>query len=385
MYKIDKATNRIIEVDSPKFSELGFKERDHLQEWLAHTPESLGEELLIIQKEFDGFDDTRERLDLLALDKDGNLVVIENKLDDSGRDVVWQALKYASYCSTFTKEQIIKAYQEFLNQPGSKSKEKDATSNIAEFLDISDLDEVVLNSANSQRIMFVAANFRKEVTSTALWLLGNGISLQCMKVTPYRHENDLYLNVEQIIPTPEAEDMIIKINAKAKEEKETVVKQHSRYRIRQEFWEQALNAIQNSSCHLFDNISPSKDNWISAGSGVGSCHFTLIFGKSESRVEVNLERHNQKENKRIFDLLYIRKDELETEFQGQFRWKRLDDYKLSRIQYPKAIDGYDKENWPEIIEWMIEHMTNLEKVFKQPLFEAAEQMKKSPEPTGETE
>lgn len=39
-----------------------------------------GEELLIIQKEFDGFDDTRERLDLLALDKDGNLVIIENKL-----------------------------------------------------------------------------------------------------------------------------------------------------------------------------------------------------------------------------------------------------------------------------------------------------------------
>lgn len=32
--------------------------------------------------------DTRECLDLLALDKDGNLVIIENKLDDSGRDVV---------------------------------------------------------------------------------------------------------------------------------------------------------------------------------------------------------------------------------------------------------------------------------------------------------
>tara|TARA_R100000789_G_scaffold93350_1_gene92482 strand:- start:97 stop:438 length:342 start_codon:yes stop_codon:yes gene_type:complete len=108
MYKIDQAANRIIEVDSPKFSELGFTERHHLQEWLAHTPAALGEELLIIQKEFDGFDDTKERLDLLALDKDGNLIIIENKLDDSGRDVVWQALKYACYCSTFTKEQIIR-------------------------------------------------------------------------------------------------------------------------------------------------------------------------------------------------------------------------------------------------------------------------------------
>jgi len=38
---------------------------------------------LIIQKEFDGFNDTRERLDLLALDKEGNIVIIENKLDDT--------------------------------------------------------------------------------------------------------------------------------------------------------------------------------------------------------------------------------------------------------------------------------------------------------------
>jgi hypothetical protein len=43
--------------------------------------------MLIIQKEFCGFNDTNERLDLLALDKWGNLVIIENKLDDSGRDV----------------------------------------------------------------------------------------------------------------------------------------------------------------------------------------------------------------------------------------------------------------------------------------------------------
>ena len=40
----------------------------------SKNPEVLGEELLIIQKEFDGFNDTKERLDLLALDSDGGLV-----------------------------------------------------------------------------------------------------------------------------------------------------------------------------------------------------------------------------------------------------------------------------------------------------------------------
>ena len=118
MYKIDKESNRIAPLAEKSFCDLGFTERQHLQEWLAHTPEALGEELLIIQKEFDGFDDTRERLDLLALDKDGNLVIIENKLDDSGRNVVWQALKYAGYCSNLNKHQVVEIYQTFLNRAG---------------------------------------------------------------------------------------------------------------------------------------------------------------------------------------------------------------------------------------------------------------------------
>ena len=50
------------------------------------------------RREFAGFSDTHERLDLLALDKQGSLVLIENKLDDTGRDLTWQVLKYASYC-----------------------------------------------------------------------------------------------------------------------------------------------------------------------------------------------------------------------------------------------------------------------------------------------
>jgi RecB family endonuclease NucS len=114
MYQIDKDKNRIKEISKKTFSELGFREREHLQEWIAYNPNVFGEELLIIQKEFANFDDTNERLDLLALDKNGNLVIIENKLDDSGKDVTWQSLKYASYCSGLTKENIKKIYQEYI-------------------------------------------------------------------------------------------------------------------------------------------------------------------------------------------------------------------------------------------------------------------------------
>ena len=92
MFVIDKIKNRIEKVESTTFKQLGFKERENLQEWIANNPSCLNEDLLIVQKEFDGFNDTNERLDLLALDKQGNLVIIENKLDDTGPDFTWQVL-----------------------------------------------------------------------------------------------------------------------------------------------------------------------------------------------------------------------------------------------------------------------------------------------------
>ena len=175
MYRINKSSNNITKLEEREFKDLGFREREHLQEWIAKNPDVLGEELLIIQKEYNGFNDTNERLDLLALDKDGNLVIIENKLDDTGKDVVWQALKYTSYCSTLTTEQIIRLFQEYLNN--FSNTEEDAKELLLEFLDREDDDDLLLNS-NDQRIVFIANNFRKEVTSTVLWLIEHDIAIQ---------------------------------------------------------------------------------------------------------------------------------------------------------------------------------------------------------------
>lgn len=44
MYRIDRDNNQITKLKSVSFSEMGFRERNHLQEWLAKTPEALGED-----------------------------------------------------------------------------------------------------------------------------------------------------------------------------------------------------------------------------------------------------------------------------------------------------------------------------------------------------
>lgn len=382
MFTVNHQTNRISPVRTKKFSELGFTERKHLQEWLAHEPSALGEELLIIQKEFDGFDDTRERLDLLALDKDGNLVIIENKLDDSGRDVVWQALKYASYCASLTKAQIVDIYQQYLDRYEPVTGEVDllsaalsASQRICEFLDAPDLDELKLNLGNSQRIMLVAANFRKEVTSTALWLLGQGISIACFKITPYSLGEQLLINIDQIIPTPEAKELMIGINAKEAEEKTTEVVLKNRHTVRREYWERALEAFQKSACQLYNNISPSKDHWLSAGSGLSGCPYNLIFLQKELRVELWISRGVTEENKYLFDLLSQSKQDIEHTFGAELEWMRLDEKKSCRIQFSTKADGFNKETWPQAVAWHLEQMTKLEKALKGPLQKAAEAMK----------
>lgn len=67
MYKVDTPTNSLHSLQEVSFSSLRFTERGNLQEWLAQNPQALtrdnDDELLIIQKEFAGFDDTKERLD----------------------------------------------------------------------------------------------------------------------------------------------------------------------------------------------------------------------------------------------------------------------------------------------------------------------------------
>ncbi len=216
MYLIDKQNNRIKDsLLERKFGELGFRERQHLQQWIAERPEVLGESLLVIQQEFDGFNDTNERLDLLALDKDGNIVVIENKLDDTGRDVTWQVLKYASYCSTLTKDNIRKIYQDYLDKRGGG---EEATAKISEFFDNAEYEEISLNKMQTQRIMMVAGSFRKEVTSTVLWLFNYKLRIQCFKASIFQLGEEIILDVEQIIPTKDAAEYVISMADKTQED-----------------------------------------------------------------------------------------------------------------------------------------------------------------------
>lgn len=83
-------------------------------------------------------------------------------------------------------------------------------------------------------------------------------------------------------------------------------------------------------------------------------------------------------NQFVFDRLFAQKESIEADFGAddtELEWQPLPGRKACRIKYAKPVDGYNKDNWPEMIAWLVEHMTRLEKAFSTPLTEIRLQLK----------
>lgn len=360
MYIVDEMKNEAISLDRTTFGDAKKKERAHLQEWIVKNPSILGEDLLIIQKEFDGFEDTKERLDLLALDKQGNLVIIENKIDDSGKDVTWQALKYVSYCSNLGNDDIKSIYQDYLKKINCT--EKNAAESITEFLGGSDFDEIKLNDGD-QRIILVAANFRKEVTSTIMWLLNHNIQISCIRVTLYKREQQIFLSAEKILPPPNTDEYWIGSIKKSIEEKEldkviAVMEEH-----RLAFWTKAIPVFSKYT-NLYEHVSPPKDNWISGASSYGGIGFNCVITKKSARVELYISKGNKEQNKKIFDELLLRQKEIEEKYGEELTWDRLDDSIASRVSHSLyEVSLLDEKDWDNMIAFLGSHIKKLQDAF----------------------
>ena len=251
MYQIDIRNKKMNKLNATTFSELNLSERYDIQEWIDDTPEILGEKLLIIGKEI--ILPSGIRLDLLAIDENGNLVIIELKRDTSGNHVEWQAIKYASYCSAFTDEEIFKIHQDYLNK---KSNDKDAKREIENFLVTFEMEK--LNK--EQRIILVSRDFNSDVASAVLWLNDKGLDIKCIKINSFLSENnELLIYPTQIIPLPEAEDFI---KRKAIQRKENSLQQYDADRISFDVPEYSLDELKIKLSDFLSKQSNLKERFI---------------------------------------------------------------------------------------------------------------------------
>jgi hypothetical protein len=213
IFSVDQEGLSLGILEEREHAELDILERQDLQEWAIEEPRLLGEELLIISAEYANFQDTRNRLDILALDQVGRLVVIELKRDRADRTTELQAIKYASYCATLTAREIQQDYREFWSDRGSTDlTSEDVGETFQEFLSgIQDLGTdtegwAVFELDDRPGIVLLAGSFGVEVTAPVLWLSDEyGMDIRCRRVRAYEHAGETLLDSQQVIPVPEAE------------------------------------------------------------------------------------------------------------------------------------------------------------------------------------
>jgi len=201
---------KISEVKRTQFEAEGIQERTDLQFALRDYIDAISPDTLIIAEEFSDWTEGNRRIDLLGIDKNANLVVIELKRDQTGVHMELQALRYAAMVSTMTFEKAAKAFQDYLDK---RKIDKNAEEELLEFLGWSDpLDE---QFAVDVQIVLASGNFSKELTTTVMWLNERNLNIRCVRLQPYKLGEEILINIEQIIPLPEAEYYLVKVREQA--------------------------------------------------------------------------------------------------------------------------------------------------------------------------
>ena len=206
-----RITPELIEaLPETSFPQRGIKERADLQRLLRANIGVVAPDVLVISEEFAEWEDSKRRIDLLGVDDKANLVVLELKRDNEGGHMELQAIRYAAMVSGMTFARAVEVYQAFLNKdkPG-----QDARAELLAFLNWNEPRED--DFARDVRIVLVAADFSKELTTAVLWLNERDLDIRCVRLKPYANGEQTIVDAQQVVPLPEAEEYMIRVRAKA--------------------------------------------------------------------------------------------------------------------------------------------------------------------------
>lgn len=147
------------------------------------------------------------------------------------------------------------------------------------------------------------------------------------------------------------------------EQKQHLAERHLR---RLDFWTQLLERAKQKT-NLHSNVSPSKDNWVTAGAGRSGMGWSYVITMDKGSVELFIDRGPDKkeETDKIFDKILSDRDRIENQFGEPLIWDKVDGRRVCRIKSACQLGGLkDTELWDRIEEDLIDRMVRLEKALK---------------------
>ena len=179
------------------FTKLRVREHVDILQLLRDHIEIVAQDLMVIAENFCSWD-----TGLLCIDKEANLVVVDVIRTEDGNQTVLRAIPHSAMISALTFEQVVQAHREFLRNLGVTL---NAKQRIFNFLDWKRSKEEAFGA--DVKIIVVAESFSKKLTDSVRWLNNKDVDIRCVMIKPYRYDDSMFLEAQQIIPLPDAEDI----------------------------------------------------------------------------------------------------------------------------------------------------------------------------------
>jgi len=126
-----------------------------------------------------------------------------------------QAIRYAAMVSAMSFSKAVEVYGRYLERNNSTD---DAETELLQFLNWDVANEETFG--RDVRIVLVSAEFSEELTTSVLWLNEHAIDIRCVRLRPYALDSRVLLDVQQVIPLPEADSYTVQLKKKAEENRQ---------------------------------------------------------------------------------------------------------------------------------------------------------------------
>lgn len=212
-------------IEAVTFSDLGMQEND-IEEILRCSIDMLcddEESMLIVGRQVKN--EKNGRSDLTAVDNNGSIVLIEIKRDrkdiENRKEAFeFQAIRYAaSYATIETPDELVKkVYAPYIEKYNSEFELGELTSyelGIRKLNDFLRVNEAEKSFNKKQKIILVASDYDEQTLSAVAWLNSNNVDMSCYKLTPYKLNEDVYLNTEKLLPVTNYNDYYVNLMDKS--------------------------------------------------------------------------------------------------------------------------------------------------------------------------
>lgn len=230
MLKIDRQNQNFTVLDSPTLADVSITERYDLQEFICNSPDAffkeIGQELFLIGKEVLPSKNVQDRIDVLALDKEGCCVIVELKRGNHKLHM-FQAISYAGMISQWSSEDFVSLLDEGRQEE------------LADFLEV-DKDDI----NRQQRIILVAEAYDYSLLIGAEWLSERfGVDVACCRIAVAKDSgtDSEYLVCSNVYPAPELANEAVARGRKGA----------TPSKLKWSNWEQALENVANSDLVAF--------------------------------------------------------------------------------------------------------------------------------------